>query len=293
MSVQAYGVGPDRVVFANPCKTNSMINYAREKNFKLMTFDTSVELKKIAAEFPEAELLIRLQVDDSSARYRLGQKFGAAEADVDGLLALARDLGLHVVGIAFHVGTDSTDAGAFASALSLSRTVEQKLQRHGFRIRILDIGGGYPGIIQFQDPNHMFYQIAHIVNQSLDLCFPKTLFPELRVIAEPGKYFVASALTLVTKIVGKRFVQSENGKECMYYLNDGLFGSFLIQFWEPELVVFKPMLSDDVLQQRQSFPSTVWGPTCDSSDFLFKNRQMKELHVGEYLQVSISVYRIS
>lgn len=285
MRVQEHGVGPDRVVFANPCKTNAMLKYARDKNFKLMTFDTSVELKKIATEFPDAELLIRLQVDDSSARYRLGQKFGAAEADVDALLALARDLGLQVVGIAFHVGTDSADAGAFATALSLSHSVEQLLQRHGYRIRILDIGGGYPGVIDFHDPEHIFYKIVRTVNQSLELFFPKTLFPELEVIAEPGKYFVASALTLVTKIVGKKFVESENGKECMYYLNDGLFGSFLIQFWEPELVVLKPMVSETMLDERQSFPSTVWGPTCDSSDFLFKNRDMKELHVGEYLQV--------
>lgn len=48
------------------------------------------------------------------------------------------------------------------------------------------------------------------------------------MIAEPGRYFVASAFTLATNIVAKREVTDDNDSlvSTMYYINDGLYGSF-------------------------------------------------------------------
>jgi ornithine decarboxylase len=68
-------------------------------------------------------------------------------------------------------------------------------------------------------------QIAEVVNSALDEHFPD---PELvRVIAEPGRYYVASAFVLATNIHSKREIP--NGDELahiMYYINDGVYGSF-------------------------------------------------------------------
>ena len=171
-------------------------------------------------------------------------------------------------------------------------------------MEMLDIGGGFPGIIDFEDEKHLFYQMAHTINQSLERNFPLSVFPDLEIISEPGQYFVASAFRLLTKVVGKRFVETDEGMEYMYYLNDGIFGqclynsskvcslncfyllgSFLIKLWEPELIKLKPVLPQDDLESRNSFMSTLWGPTCDSSDIVAKRINMKELHVDEYLQV--------
>jgi len=64
-----------------------------------------------------------------------------------------------------------------------------------------------------------------VVNSALDKYFPD---PELvRVIAEPGRFYVASAFILATNIHSKREVP--NGKDVshiMYYINDGVYGSF-------------------------------------------------------------------
>lgn len=48
---------------------------AKETDVKHMTFDSEGELMKIKQEFPAAKLLIRLKVDDSTARYKLGELF--------------------------------------------------------------------------------------------------------------------------------------------------------------------------------------------------------------------------
>jgi ornithine decarboxylase len=49
------------------------------------------------------------------------------------------------------------------------------------------------------------------------------------VIAEPGRYFVASAFTLATCVHSKREVLDELSRQVlhvMYYIDDGVFGSF-------------------------------------------------------------------
>lgn len=154
----------------------------------------------------------------------LGAKFGAPSQDVESLLSLANLLGLEIVGVAFHVGTGSEDPNAFGTAISSAKAVSQLFPKYGFHMQILDIGGGFPGIIAFDNMEDLFYRIARVVNQSLEQDFPENTFSELKIISEPGTYFVASAFRLLTKVVGKRVVETDDGKEYMYYLNDGLFG---------------------------------------------------------------------
>lgn len=46
-------------------------------------------------------------------------------------------------------------------------------------------------------------QIASVLNRSLDEFFPD---PNIEIIAEPGRYFVASAFTLAVNVIAKREV---------------------------------------------------------------------------------------
>lgn len=59
------------------------------------------------------------------------------------------------------------------------------------------------------------------------------------MISEPGRYFVDSAFTLATNIVAKREVTDDNDSlvSTMYYINDGVFGSFRNTINEAEIVV--------------------------------------------------------
>ena len=53
----------------------------------------------------------------------------------------------------------------------------------------------------------------------------------MRLIAEPGRFFVASAFTLAVNVIAKRRIPEadvgENEEQMfMYYVNDGVYGSF-------------------------------------------------------------------
>lgn len=270
------GVSPNRIVFANPCKQTSFIKYAATKNVRLMTFDNEMELHKIKQFYPDAELFLRIRVDDSKSVCKLGTKFGADITETYHLLETAKHLNLNVVGVSFHVGSGCYDASLFYDAVKLSRKVFDQGKDVGYQFSILDIGGGFPG----DDLSKItFEEMAESLKDGFNTFFP----PEMNVkfIAEPGRYFVASACTSVCNVTSVRKVEKETDSSedsYMYYLNDGVYGSFncvLFDHYHPTPVALHP--------REGLFESSVWGPTCDSMDCIAKSALLPKLNIGEWV----------
>ena len=53
--VQGPGVPPERIIYANPCKQVSQIKYAASNGVQMMTFDSEIELMKVARAHPKAK----------------------------------------------------------------------------------------------------------------------------------------------------------------------------------------------------------------------------------------------
>ena len=68
---------PEKIIYANPCKQVSQIKYAANNRVQMMTFDSEVELMKVARAHPKAKLVLRITTDDSKAVCRFSVKFGA------------------------------------------------------------------------------------------------------------------------------------------------------------------------------------------------------------------------
>jgi ornithine decarboxylase len=98
-------VDPSRIIFANPVKAPAALRFARRVGVSRMTFDNLDELEKISSNFPEAQLILRIYASDEDALVRLCEKFGARLDSTQRLLTRAREFGLNVVGVSFHVGT--------------------------------------------------------------------------------------------------------------------------------------------------------------------------------------------
>jgi len=63
-------------------------------------------------------LVLRIATDDSKAVCRLSVKFGAQLKACRGLLERAKELGLDVIGVSFHVGSGCTDPGTYSQAIA-------------------------------------------------------------------------------------------------------------------------------------------------------------------------------
>lgn len=91
-------------------------------------------------------MVIRIRCDAEVAQCQLGMKFGCdPEIEAPHLLQVARDLGIDVVGISFHVGSGCRDPPVFRKAIAASRKLFDYAALLGFHFNLLDLGGGYPG----------------------------------------------------------------------------------------------------------------------------------------------------
>lgn len=284
--VQSLGVPPERIIYANPCKQVSQIKYAANNGVQMMTFDSEVELMKVARAHPKAKLVLRIATDDSKAVCRLSVKFGATLKTSRLLLERAKELDIDVIGVSFHVGSGCTDPETFVQAISDARCVFDMGAEVGFNMYLLDIGGGFPGS---EDVKLKFEEITSVINPALDKYFPSD--SGVRIIAEPGRYYVASAFTLAVNIIAKKLVLKEqtgsddeeesNDRTFMYYVNDGVYGSFNCILYDHAHV--KPLLQKRPKPDEKYYSSSIWGPTCDGLDRIVERCNLPEMHVGDWM----------
>jgi len=118
------------------------IAFSKSVNVKQMTFDNDAELYKIQKIFPEAELVLRiLPPNNQAAVCNFGSKFGAYFSDCKALAKLARELGLKIVGVSFHVGSGCFTLTAYEQAVRQARAVFDECIKEGHEMTVLDIGG--------------------------------------------------------------------------------------------------------------------------------------------------------
>nr|NP_477053.2 ornithine decarboxylase 2 [Drosophila melanogaster]P40808.2 RecName: Full=Ornithine decarboxylase 2; Short=ODC; AltName: Full=dODC2 [Drosophila melanogaster]AAF59149.2 ornithine decarboxylase 2 [Drosophila melanogaster] len=257
--VLGLGVSPERIIFAHPCRPASHLRYAKEQQVVNGTVDNEYEIYKLRKHYPDSNLIVRFKSEAKKALCPLGDKYGCdAEADAAALMLLAKALGLKVTGTSFHVGSGCSEVEAYDRAIEKAENIFKVGEMIGHKMELLDVGGGFPGI-----DDEMFEEIAQSVNTSVELRFPDK---RIRIISEPGRFFVEAAYTLICKVHAKREVRSKDGKldTMMYYLNDGIFGAFAGMFYYPEEVA--PELYLDEAESLPKLKSVIWGPSCDAMD---------------------------
>lgn len=82
----------------------------------LLVFDHEDELFKIKNLYPEGRLLMRIVTNDANSMHSLSVKFGAKRAQWKSLILKCKELGLNLVGVAFHVGSGARDLQQFVDS---------------------------------------------------------------------------------------------------------------------------------------------------------------------------------
>ena len=240
------GVDSSRIIYANPCKAGSFVRHAHAKGVQMMTFDNQDELEKVAKFHPTAQMVLRILTDDSGSLCRLGEKFGAPLENVRILLERAKELNVTVIGVAFHVGSGCSNPQLYTDAVGRAKWTFELAHELGFCLDFLDVGGG------FGDDN--FDLLAEGLLAGLDKYYPVGC--GVRVIAEPGRYFVTRAFELATNIIARRkaptppppAVRADGSSDdlavkdqqdspvTMYYINDGVYGAFNCIIFDHQVV---------------------------------------------------------
>lgn len=263
------GVEGERMIYANPVKTGVGLRACNECGVHKMTFDSASEIAKIQAACPGTTVLLRLRIDNSSAHVDLNKKFGAARENALDLMLKAKEAGLDIAGIAFHVGSQTVSAEPYLHALDIARELFEEAKAAGLELRILDIGGGFP----IPEPKVKFNlpEMLQQINARLD-----EDFPNIEIWSEPGRYICGTAVNLITSVIGV----TERGGQPWYFLDEGLYGTFsgvIFDQWDFKLISFK--------EGEERVAATFAGPSCDSLDIMFRGRMTAPLEVGDLLLV--------
>jgi ornithine decarboxylase len=254
----------DKIIYANPTKPRETLE-ALDPYKPLVTYDNLAELHKIKSFAPHAGVVLRLRVPNTGSVVELSSKFGCDPAEAADLVDEAFRLGLVVEGLSFHVGSQCMNAENYVQALNLSAAVLREARDRGHPVQILDIGGGFPA------PYHRDVQpietLARKINAEIDRLFPS----DIEIIAEPGRFIVASAATSVARVIGKA---RREGKTC-YYINDGVYHTFsgiIFDHCRYPLKAFK---------QGPTEICAVFGQTCDALDTLSLAEELPDLDIDD------------
>jgi diaminopimelate decarboxylase len=166
------------------------------------------------------------------------------------------------------------------NAISDCRKATDIANKMDINIELIDIGGGFPGV----DNTIKFEDIAKRVNDGVDDFFcDEVESQKIKFIAEPGRYFAQPTHTLVLNVSGKKEIyDDETGEKIiMYYLNDGIYGSFGCIYFDQCTPTILPFNERDGKLQR----SRLMGPTCDSIDLVAEDIMLPELAIGEWVYV--------
>lgn len=239
-------VPPGKIVFGTSVKIASHIKEFVKYGVDRFAFDSLQEAEKIAQIAPKSRVYVRTIANDAGSVFKFSEKFGTDPANILPLLLRAKELGLKPYGISFHVGSQASDAKAWANVLVTLRSIFEELRELGITLEVLNLGGGYPcNYIS----NENIPTLSEISKQTL-IQYRKLPY-QPKLLLEPGRGIIAEAGILVAKVIARVERRGSN----WIFLDVGVYNG-----------LFEAM----AYQGSTRYPITCMRPTGSSGESLFE-----------------------
>ncbi len=260
------GADPAATIHTHPIKRERDIRDALEFGCNVFVVDNIDELAKFESFGTRVRLLLRVSFRGKDVVCDLSRKFGCEPDAVPWMLTEAARIGVPVIGLSFHVGSQSRDSEAHVAAIQACRRFFDTPELAGTsRLSVLDIGGGFPA--DYRGAGIDLAEFCQPINDALS-GYPA----HVRIIAEPGRVLSAPSMTSVSTVIGR----ARRGSRTWYYLDDGVYGAYSGQIYDHAaypLTVFG--------DRATSTTAVLAGPTCDSIDVIAEDIDIPELEIGD------------
>ena len=266
--VASEGVPSERTIHTHPIKRDSDIRDALAYGCTVFVVDNINELEKFIAYKDQAEILVRLSFRNTEAFADLSKKFGCSPETAIEIISYAQQLGIRIKGLSFHVGSQSPNPTKYVEAINACAKIILQVNELGLpALSTLDIGGGFP--VPYSAEVLAIDVFCAPINVALAQ-LPETM----QILAEPGRFIVASCVTSVASIMG----QAVREGKTWYYLDDGIYGSFSGLVFDEAVYPI-----DSAKQDFTRFESVLAGPTCDSIDIVSESIMLPKLNNGDLI----------
>ena len=273
------GIPADRIVYSGVGKTEKEIREAAKADILMFNVESMDELDAISRQARRLKCRVRVSfrvnpdVNANTHPYistgLKKNKFGLPMSQALEAYKVASDRDeLDVVGIDCHIGSQLIRVEPFVDAIGKIKSLLQKLEGFGTKLKFIDVGGGLG--IRYQDeipPEPDAYARA-LLSEVKDL--PHCL------IIEPGRSIVGNAGILITKIL-----YTKDTEEKRFYIVDAAMNDLARPSLYEAFHEILPVIKTDM----HLHPADVVGPICETGDFLARERPMPDLNQGSLLAV--------
>ena len=267
--VLAAGGDPAKVVFSGVGKTADELRFALEERVGTFNVESDSELRqldRIAQSLgTRAHIALRVNPDvDAKTHPYIStglkqNKFGVDLVTAERLYVEAASMrGIHVSGIASHIGSQLLDVSPYLDALDRVLALVDRLATKGVSFDHIDVGGGLG--VRYRDETPT--EPADWARAFL----PKLAGRNLKVMTEPGRAIAGNAGILVMRVELIKHGETKHFAVVDAAMNDLLRPS-LYQAW---------MDIVPVRENRSAARATydIVGPVCETGDWLGKDREL-------------------
>ena len=229
-----------------------------------------LELLAGEIDMKKSVVFARMAVHHNSAIYDLSAKFGAEPKEIPGLIQEIALLGAEPA-LAFNVGSSVRSPDAYRHALRVAAEVLAELP---FRLRLVDIGGGYPRSY----PGYVMPPLDDYFDAIREGIRNLPLATGGEILGEPGRALAAPGLSALVEVLLR--------KEDRLYINDGLYGIFWeLRFEGHNRYPVRAYRKGEMFNGGEQRSFRLLGPTCDSTDQLPGAVDLPaEIDTGDYLE---------
>ena len=210
--------------------------------------------------------------------HKFGVEIGRAR---DLYRRFAKHAYLQPAGVSVHIGSQIQAVAPFGAALERVAELARELREDGLPIKYLDAGGGLG--IDYQAPLEGAGAASGSAAPEAQVRqYAAALEPVLRemdvhLLLEPGRFLVASAGALLTRVVNIKRTGSKHFVITDAAMND-LIRPALYQAHHEIVPVRKT-------SGARQFTADVVGPVCESGDFFARDRTLPTVRPGDLLAV--------
>jgi diaminopimelate decarboxylase len=269
-----------RVVYSGVGKTAAEINLALRAGILAFNVESEAELallaKRAAKLKIKARFALRVNPDVFAQTHPYistglrEHKFGIDIRQAAGIYrGAAGNRWLEAYGVSFHIGSQIRSAEPFGAAMARVAKLIGQLQREGIALKSIDAGGGL-GIDYYGGRFNAAAKVREYV-----AAFEDELGGfEGRLLVEPGRFVVAQAGALVTRVLQVK----RNGKKTFVICDSGMNDLIRPALYEAHHEIVP-------VRMRAGKPQIVdvVGPVCETGDFFARGRKLAPVEPGELL----------
>jgi len=276
----AAGFEPASVVFSGVGKTAGELEEAIRVGVGFLNIESPAELDVVISVAQQlrkpARVGIRVNPDVATETHpytKTGEKTAKFGVPYDEVVAVARQIVeeplLHLRGLAMHIGSQITDVEPYHRGTVKLLELVTALRASGITtIEALDVGGGLG--VRYHNEK------APSPKEFADAVAPPIKQAGLALVCEPGRYLVANAGVLLTRVLYRKHA---GGKEFV------VVDAGMTDFVRPSHY----NAHHDIVPLGDSHGPeelvNIVGPVCESGDFLALDRKFPAVQPGEYLAV--------